>query len=188
MLPPSLNQSIKDPMNTTTFYSLSASIMGASFFNIVGSELSIEAESRWNALFTEYIGNNNVVTNAIIQKIHVVRRKIGASYFGRCLSATVVTFVINRTLLGSEINSICYVAGFSFLTRLPKFLTGLAPYIGQSFINQEQFLGKVLHAATLTASIVIFPMLVLNSTTLVSFTFVALTGYTLYMDVYKNVF
>lgn len=175
-------------MNTTTFYSLSAGILGSSFCNIVGSELSIEAESRRPALLTEFAGNNGQYTNATVQKAQDIGTKLGASYVGRCLGATVLTFTISNALLGYQIKTITYVAGFIFTFFLPKVLTMLAPYTGHSFAYQHEFLGKVLHVATLTASIAVFPMLLLNSTTVASFTFVALTGYTLYIDTFKKVF
>jgi len=175
-------------MNTTTFYSLSTGIMVASFFNYVESEIIIEAESMLHPLMTEFTGNNQQYTNAIRQKVQVIRTKIGASYLGRYLSVTLMTFTINNAFLGYQIKPITYVAGFIFLKLIPGVLTRLSPYIGHSFKNQEELLGKVLHAATLTASIAIFPTLLLNSTTLVSFTFVALTGCILYNDVFKKVF
>ncbi len=176
----------KNKMNIPTFYSLSTGILSASIFNIVGTELAIEAKSRKHAVLVEFIGNNNQHNNAIRQKLQIIAVKFGASYLGRCLGATTITYTFNNALLGYQIKTVIYVAGFFFLYLLPKVLT-LAPYIGHVFRIEEKLAGKVLHASTITASIVIFPMLLLNSTTVSSFTFVALTGYTLYIDVFKKV-
>lgn len=155
-------------MNASTFYSVSAKIIGASLLNSAGSYFLKMAKSEGNALNTEIIGNNFQVNPQMADKSKDILFKTEDSYFFKCSSAIIITSAISNNALNPQIKTINYIAGFFFILIIPKILSILSPYTGHfsDTDNNRKSLGKVLNVATLVASIAILPSMLSCSLTI----------------------